>query len=121
VSELVQHLAEVIPGHLRKEVERELLTGWRMQEASARHQADQLGAFHKNLEAKDMGKIGRKIASIPPESYHYWGHRLGYECWSDKAFMDEFLRDNPNCGVNYGKRTMVGGAKEFVDQFGKKL
>lgn len=121
MSELVQNLAEAIPGHLRKEVERELLTGWRMQEAATRHQAKQLGIFHRNLEAKDMGKMGRKVASIPPDSYHYWGQRLGYECWGDKQFLAEFLRDNPECGVNYGKRTMVGGAKELVDQFGKKL
>lgn len=121
MADFVEHLAEAIPSHLRKEVERELLFGWKLKEAAAHHQAKQLGIFHKNLEAKDLGKVGRKIASIPPESYHYWGQRLGYECWNDKQFMAEFLRDNPECGINYGKRTMVGGAKEFVDQFGKKL
>lgn len=32
---------------------------------------------------------------IDPISYHYWGQRLGYECWEDKQFRREYLRDNP--------------------------
>jgi len=121
VAEFVEHLAEAIPSHLRKEVERELLFGWKLKEAAAHHQAEQIGAFHKNLQAKDLGKMGRKIASIPAESFYYWRNRLGEDCWNDRQFMEEFLRDNPQCAIQYGKKTAVGGAKEFVDQFGKKL
>lgn len=32
---------------------------------------------------------------IDPISYHYWGQRLGYECWEDPQFRREYLRDNP--------------------------
>jgi hypothetical protein len=40
-----------------------------------------------------------------------WGIRLGYECWEDKQFLKEFLRDNPEVAVrNYCKKTVVGGA-----------
>jgi hypothetical protein len=40
-----------------------------------------------------------------------WGVRLGYECWEDKQFLKEFLRDNPEVAVrNYCKKTVVGGA-----------
>lgn len=38
-------------------------------------------------------------ARIHPEFYHYWGQRLGYECWEDPGFMREFLRDNPEARV----------------------
>lgn len=44
---------------------------------------------------------------IPPESYHYWGQRLGYECWQDKAFCLEYLRDNPECRVKYVPKSPV--------------
>jgi hypothetical protein len=29
-----------------------------------------------------------------PTSYHYWGRRLGYECWDDPQFLREYKRDN---------------------------
>ena len=42
---------------------------------------------------------GFSRAMIDPASYHYWGQRLGYECWDDEQFMKEYLRDNPLCRV----------------------
>jgi hypothetical protein len=30
---------------------------------------------------------------IHPTSYHYWGQRLGYECWDDPQFRREYRRD----------------------------
>lgn len=49
-------------------------------------------------EASTM-RHGEKKFTIPATSYHYWGKRLGYECWSDAQFVNEFLRDNPQCRV----------------------
>jgi hypothetical protein len=34
------------------------------------------------------------LMMVPPTSYHYWGLRLGYECWDDEPFVREYLRDN---------------------------
>lgn len=31
---------------------------------------------------------------IHPVSYHYWGQRLGYQCWDDPQFVREYKRDN---------------------------
>lgn len=39
-------------------------------------------------------------AVISAEAYHWWGQRIGYECWEDKDFVDGFLRDNPESRVN---------------------
>lgn len=36
---------------------------------------------------------------VPRWSYFYWGRRLGFECWEDRQFVHEFLRDNPQCRV----------------------
>ncbi len=47
-------------------------------------------------ERKSMDGLGAPIAEITPNAFHYWGQRFGsYDCWRDKGFMREFLRDNP--------------------------
>jgi hypothetical protein len=42
----------------------------------------------------------RPKAVINGPDYHYWGQRLGYECWDDPTFVNEYLRDNPESRVN---------------------
>jgi hypothetical protein len=116
VSDFVQSLADAIPSPLRKEVERELLNGWRMNEVKNKQVAQQAGHFNRFNEARSIEGVGQKIASIPLDSWHYWGHRLGYECWEDKTFLREFLRDNPETAVNnYVKRTCVNGTLFSAD------
>ena len=56
--------------------------------------------------------LGELKARIDPYSYHYWGKRLGYACWNDKQFVDEYLRDTPEARVKtMGTRTQVGHAQ----------
>lgn len=118
MSDFIQSFADVVPSHLRKEVERELLSGWRMNEVKAKHQAKQIAHFGHTNEARDIDGIGKLVARIPPDAFHYWGHRLGYACWEDKTFMKEFLRDNPEVAVrNYAQRTLVNGAIFTADGF----
>ncbi|HYD00306.1 MAG TPA: hypothetical protein VEB22_03700 [Phycisphaerales bacterium] len=46
------------------------------------------------------GEVGGAVdMMIDPVSYHYWGNRLGYECWDDRQFVAEYKRDNPECRV----------------------
>ena len=53
--------------------------------------------------------LGEQKARIEPTSYHYWGKRLGYECWNDRKFMKEYLRDNPESRVkSKSGKTQVG-------------
>ncbi len=118
MSDLIQSLSEVIPEHLRKDVERELRTGWKREEVEMRHQAKQIGAFYHANDAKNIEGMGRLVGEIPTASYHYWGKKIGYECWSDKTFMREFFRDNPECAVkNYIKKTCVNGAILSADGY----
>lgn len=46
-----------------------------------------------------MMQHGETVFSVLPEFYHYWGQRLGYECWDNAQFVREFLRDNPEVRV----------------------
>jgi hypothetical protein len=111
MSDIIQSLADAIPSHLRNRVERELINGWRMEEVKAKSTAKQSAVFRHANEANNIEGVGRLKAQIPIQAWHYWGQRLGYECWEDNAFLNEFLRDNPETAVtNYAKRTCVSGA-----------
>lgn len=119
MPDIIQDLADVIPSDLRKQVQEELLHGWRLQEVEARKQAKQLAAFGHANPAQAIEGVGQLVARIPPAAFHYWGTRLGYECWEDKQFMNDFLKHNPEVAVkNRVKRTMVGGAKGIFDANG---
>lgn len=49
---------------------------------------------------KDTGDGGGEVQyMVHPTSYHYWGQRLGYECWQDEGFIREYLRDNPSARI----------------------
>ena len=116
MSDIFQSLADAIPSHLRKEVERELINGWKMNQVKDSVEKRRLGEFHHNNAAKAVDGLGELKASIPPSAFHYWGTRLGYECWADKQFLKEFIRDNPEVAVrNRIKRTMVAGAVFTAD------
>lgn len=111
MSDFVQSLADVIPSNLRNEVERELRLGFNMSRIKASAEAQQIAVFHNAHEAKAIEGIGQKLGSIPGDAYHYWGQRLGYECWDDKQFVEEFFKHNPETAVrNRVKRTVVNGA-----------
>lgn len=40
---------------------------------------------------KVVGGDMRVNARIPPMVYHYWGQRLGYECWEQKEFLEGYM------------------------------
>jgi hypothetical protein len=95
-----------IPTDLVPQLEEELRRGWQKNRIEAQVQAKQ-GEKLNRQRHKSIEGLGQLTARIPPTAYHFWGQKLGYECWNDKAFMDEFLRDNPECRVN------SGGTKEI--------
>jgi hypothetical protein len=117
-DDMFQSLADSIPSHLRKEMERELVNGWRLNEVKAAIKAKELASFGYRNEVNTIDGLGSLSARIPLDAYHYWGQRLGYECWDDKQFLKEFKRDNPAVAVNnYAKKTVVRGAVFTADGF----
>lgn len=58
---------------------------------------DQLSAAAKIEYQAREGWAEEYVAEIPQEAYFYWAQRLGKDCWSDTQFLQEFLRDNPQC------------------------
>ena len=57
--------------------------------------------------------------AILPAYYHYWGQRLGYECWEDEQFVREFLRDNPECRVKSRSGKIMSGWRPPDKRFHK--
>ncbi len=54
--------------------------------------AQKTGGERRFLRGEGGGEVEMMIH---PTSYHYWGQRLGYECWDDPTFRREYRRDNP--------------------------
>ena len=80
-----------IAGHLRARVLNDM--------HGAFDGAKQIAKDNNNSEFSHIDGVGEMTASIDSRSYHYWAHREGPDVWSDKQFMKEYLRDNPEARV----------------------
>ena len=56
-----------------------------------------------------MFELGEQVLQVTPESFDYWGQRLGYACWHDKQFRREFARDNEAARVKSIPRKVRSG------------
>lgn len=96
-----------LPGDLPRQVMNEFVHGWRMQEVMAEANQQQAAAA-MGAEQHYVDGLGEVKMRITPEAFHFWGHRLGYDCWKDRQFRREFHRDNPAVRVkSVPRRTMV--------------
>jgi hypothetical protein len=94
-----------IPSDLIDEVKEELRYR-KMMELSAAMQEQALAARLGN--ERYCLEYGEQELMVHPVFYHYWGQRLGYDCWQDQAFLHEFWRDNEMCRVkNKSRKTTV--------------
>jgi hypothetical protein len=119
MADFIESLSDAIPPDLRNRVVEELRFGWNQEAVKAKQAAKQVAIFGYSHAARSIDGIGELRARIPKASFHFWGHRLGYECWEDKQFIKEFLRDNPEAAVtNRIKRTVVNGASGIFDSSG---
>jgi hypothetical protein len=91
---------------LGQAVVEELRTGQLMKQVQEAEQMKEVARQRGEGVRKDGFEVE---LNIPPTSYHYWGQRLGYECWEDKQFVREFWRDNEVCRVNNRPaKTVIG-------------
>jgi hypothetical protein len=116
----LESIHEAIPSDLLPQMLEEFRTGWALRKVQAKANAKLLGKLNQE-EHNHVEGLGEMTMRIPVESYHYWGKRLGYDCWRDAGFRKEFLRDNPECRVNSkaAKTTVrVEGRKPLYDAYG---
>jgi len=89
----------VVPGHgdLTKEVMDEFKTGWQRETVAAVTNQRRIASAQQ--ERKTVDGLGQLRMQVDPRVFHYWGQRLGYECWRDKQFLAEMERDNPELKI----------------------
>ena len=92
-------MIETIPEELHGDMLKEFKTGWNFRKVMAEARAQEVGKVNQ-LEHRSLDGIGRLRMRVDADSYHYWGQRLGYGCWKDKTFLDEYEKSNPYCKVN---------------------
>ena len=81
---------------------------WQQSRIDAKKAANEVAKLNKQ-DHKSVDGLGELTARIPGVAYHFWGQKLGYDCWKDQEFLREFLRDNPECKVNSkGTKLQVG-------------
>ena len=99
-DDIPEDLLEAVKGRLRDMAEAEL--------AVAEERQRKVAEFHARMgtaEACTVDGVGQLVLRLTPEAYHYWGVRLGYDCWGDATFRREFARDNEAARVRYAPRT----------------
>lgn len=86
----------------------ELRTGRDAEQVLTAVRQEKIAQASNRIEHAAVDGLGEVTMRLDPTAYHYWGQRLGYDCWSDKQFKREFLRDNPAARVQnrYRKATV---------------
>ena len=103
---LSDEMASLVGDSLRKRLARE-------HDASRVNQSE--GVAREARNESHTSSLVQHQARIEATSYHHWGKRLGYDCWNDRKFIKEYLRDNPESRVK-----SAGGKKVQVGYGGKK-
>jgi hypothetical protein len=104
-----QNLVANLPPEMLDGLLEEIRTGRMLEEVRAESTNKQIGAATHQEEVKALEGVGRLRMEIEPTSYHFWGQKLGYQCWKDGTFLREYERDNPACRVkSTGTRLQVG-------------
>lgn len=101
-------MIETLPPEVANALEKELRLGWELKKEQCKARQGALGKSSQQA-VKSVEGLGALVGRIDAESYHYWGQRETYDCWKDKQFFDEYLRDNPQARVKSGgTRIQVG-------------
>jgi hypothetical protein len=86
-------------------VKRELVRGYDLDRNLAELRQRQVAGKVNTTPHHPINGLGNCVARIDTGSYFYWAMREGPECWADKQFMREFLRDNESVRVRNEPRT----------------
>jgi hypothetical protein len=109
------------PEHLALALTNEFKAGHQRELVMARVNQAKVACEERGVTRRSVEGLGRPRLQITGEAYHFWGGKLGYECWSDKQFRNEFERDNPEARIkSTGTRIQSGyGGLGGVARVGK--
>lgn len=87
------------------EIKKELVRGFDFERNTAELRQRQVAGSINTQPHVPIEGVGRCIARIDAGAFHYWGQRETYECWEDRKFVKEFIRDNESVRVNNVPKT----------------
>ncbi len=109
-------LASVGPDTAR-DVLVEFRRGWEVEKVLANQRQTRIAQATQRLGRHTIDGIGQNTHSVDLWAYLYWHARTNGECWKDKAFWNEFGRDNPATRVPYAARkTTIVNLKTWLDR-----
>ncbi len=109
-----------VPTDLLPALEKEFREGRLKQHVDAQTNAAKTIGSSRETDYKSVNGLGRLRLRIDPYTYHYFGQRLGYNCWHNEEFLKEFERDNPASRVNCGGTKIQAGYGTKKTKFTKK-
>ena len=109
-----------VPTDLLPALEKEFREGRLKQHVDAQKNAAKTIGSSRETDYKSVNGLGRLRLRIDPYTYHYFGQRLGYNCWHNEEFLKEFERDNPASRVNCGGTKIQAGYGTKKTKFTKK-
>ena len=101
-----------IPAHVTRQFDSELRHGTlyhKLQEQASCAQREADSIAKSRVQYRSMNGLGSLTTRVPADAFHFWGQKLGYQCWSDKAFLREYRRDNPGLAMKSGGTKMQFG------------
>ena len=98
-------------GDITKDILNEFRMGWEQERYNAQINQKRIAAANYASGPRKHLSFGFVKMQVDAAAYHYWGRRLGYECWRDKAFTDWFAKKNPEAKVESrsDKTTILAG------------
>lgn len=118
-TSIIANALDTMPGELRQAVIKEFASGYHREMVNAEVQQKRI-AIDTGHERRAIEGVGRLRMRIDPTLYHHWGQKLGYACWSDKGFLNEVERDNPEVRVKCGGTRLQFGYAPTKTRSSKK-
>lgn len=92
---------------LRDAVEQELRMGFEIERANAFKRQIRLAQANSRMPRRGVDGLGQVTMSMDPVLQSLCRRQYGRDCFRDKGFVRELLRDNPELRVQYVKKAMV--------------
>ena len=119
-ADLIASGLESVDPLLRKQIISEFKTGYlqEMVKSGINHRKIAEGNHYE--DRKSIDGVGRLRMRVDPTHFHYWGQKLGYQCWSDKGFLKDVERVHPELKVKCGGTKAQVGYAASNPRFSKK-
>lgn len=82
-------------------IRQELISGWQFNSNMAELRQRQVAGEVNTTPHLPIEGIGECFMRVDADVFHNWNAKLGKDCWNDKGFRREFMRDNPAVKVNH--------------------